>query len=167
MDRGDFAAGESLLAGGPPDHPGLARLRGQLALRRRQGEAAARQFRIAIAADPTDRLALQGLGTALQMLGRADAARPHLEAARRHDALWALVARAATAEGENDPHLPHQLGMACAAIGRNLEARAWLRLAVRKDPLDAEGQKALFRLEHTPECRSATKELGGPSGADG
>jgi tetratricopeptide (TPR) repeat protein len=167
MDRGDFAAAESLLAGGPDDHPGLARLRGQLALRRRQGEAAARQFRIAVAADPTDRLALHGLGTALGMLGQSEAARPYLEAARRHDALWALVARAATTEGENDPHLPRQLGIACAAIGRNLEARAWLRLALRRDPLDAEGQKALYRLEHPPECRSTTKDHREPIREDG
>ncbi len=150
MDRGDFAAAEPLLAGGPAENPGLARLRGQLALRRRQGEAAARQFRIAVAADPTDRLALQGLGTALEITGQAEAARTYKEAARRHDALWALVARAATTEGEKDPHLPHQLGMACAATGRNLEARAWLRLAVRRDPLDSESQRALSQLEHGP-----------------
>ena len=155
MDRGEFAAAESLLAGGPDRDPGLARLRGQLALRRRAGEDAARQFRIAVAADPTDRLALHGLGTALGMLGQADTARPHLEAARRHDALWALVARAATTEGENDPRLPHQLGMACAAVGRNPEARAWLRLAVRRDPLDPESQKALFQLEHGPHAAQA------------
>ncbi len=114
MDRGDFAAAESLLASGPGDHPGLARLRGQLALRRRDGAAAVGQFRIAVAADLTDRLAQHGLGTALVMLGQADAARPYLEAARRHDNLWALVARAATAEGENDPQMPRQLGLAHA-----------------------------------------------------
>jgi tetratricopeptide (TPR) repeat protein len=165
MDRGALAAAESLLAGGPADHPGLARLRGQLALRRRDGEAAVRQFRIAIAADPIDRLALHGLGTALGMLGHPDAARPYLEAARRHDALWALVARAATSEGENDPRMPHELGMACAAIGRNLEARAWLRLAVRRDPLDSEGQKALFQLEHAPIGRTTEgAEHGGKTG---
>ena len=62
MDRGDFAAAEALLAGGPDDHPGLARLRGQLALQRREGEAAARQFRIAVAADPTDRLPCRAWG---------------------------------------------------------------------------------------------------------
>jgi predicted Zn-dependent protease len=155
MDWGDLPAAESLLAGGPEDHPGLARLRGQLALRLRDGEAAARQFRIAIAADPTDRPAQHGLGTALGMLGRTEEARPYLEAARRHDALGALVARAATTEGENDPRMPHQLGMACAAIGRNLEARAWLRLAVRRDPLDAEGQRVLFQLEHGQPARAA------------
>ena len=58
------------------------------------------QYRIAIAADPTDRQAQHGLGTALGMLGRTEEARPYLEAARRHDALGALVARAATTEGE-------------------------------------------------------------------
>ena len=155
MGRGDFAASESLLADGLDDHPGLARLRGQLALHRRDGEAAVRQFRIAVAADPTDRLALQGLGTALGMLGRDADARSYLEAVRRHDALWALVARAATTEGENDPRLPHRLGMACAAIGRNLEARAWLKLAVRRNPGDSDGQRALFQLEHAPRPPSA------------
>jgi tetratricopeptide (TPR) repeat protein len=163
MDRGDLAAAESLLAGGREDHPLLARLRGQLALRRRDATAAIGHFRIAIAADPLDRLALSGLGTALLMAGRGEAARPYLEAARRHDALWALVARAATTEGENDPRLPHQLGMACAAVGRNAEARAWLKLAIRRDPLDAEGHQALFELEHGPAARAAGGPVIGPA----
>lgn len=158
MDRGDLARAEAMLSGGPADHPGLARLRGQLALRRRQGEAAARAFRVAVDADPTDRLALHGLGTALSMLGRPDEARPYLEAARRHDHLWALVARAATAEGEQDPKMPRQLGLACLAIGRKLEARAWLRLAVGRDPGDAESQKVLYQLDHPPPIATA----GGP-----
>ena len=149
MDRGDLAGAEAMLAGGPGDHPGLARLRGQLALRRRDGAAAARQFRIAVAADPTDRLALHGLGTALSTIGRPDEARPYLEAARRHDRLWALVARAATDEGEQDPVMPRELGLACAAIGRNLEARAWLQLAVRRDGADDESRKALRQLERS------------------
>ncbi len=148
MDRGDFAGAEALLAEGPRDDAQLARLRGQLALRRRDGAAAVEQFRIALAGDPIDRLALSGLGTALGLLGRTAEARPYLDAARRHDDLWKLVARAATAEGEHDPKLPGQLGMGCAAVGRNQEARAWLRLAISRDPLDAESQRALFALEH-------------------
>jgi tetratricopeptide (TPR) repeat protein len=168
MDRGDFAAAESLLAEGPEDDPGLARLRGQLALRRRDGHAAQRQFRIALAADPIDRVALSGLGTALGMLGRTAEARPYLEAARRHDDLWKLVARAATAEGEHDSKLPHQLGMACAAVGRNQEARAWLRLAISRDPLDAESQQTLFELEHGAASRSTPGQRAGPAArADG
>src|SRR5207237_6907039 len=92
-------------------------------------------------------------------LGAVDSAQPYLEAAQRHEKLWHLVARAATAEGERDPKLPHQLGMACAAIGRNQEARAWLKLAIQRDPLDAEGQQTLFELEHGAAARSA----GGPN----
>src|SRR5262249_45214745 len=86
----------------------------------------------------------------LRSIGQADAAPPYLAAAQRHEHLWHLVAKAAMDEGERDPTLPHQLGMACAAVGRNQEARAWLKLAIQRDPLDAEGQQTLFALEHGP-----------------
>jgi hypothetical protein len=86
-------------------------------------------------------------GAALRLVGDAGAAQPYIEAAGRHDALWHLVARASTSEGERDPKMPRQLGMACAAAGRH-QARAWLRLAIDRDPLDAEGQRALVGLEH-------------------
>jgi predicted Zn-dependent protease len=154
MDRSDFPTAESLLADGPKDDPQLARLRGQLALRRRDAAAAEEHFRIALAADPIERVALSGLATALEMLGRTAEAKRYLQAARRHDDLWKLVARAATTEGEHDPKLPRQLGVACAAAGRNQEARAWLRLAISRDPLDNESQQALFDLEHGPAQRS-------------
>ncbi len=158
IDRGNLAAAESQLAEGTDDDPQLARLRGQLALRRRDGAAAVGHFRIALAADPIDRQALAGMGTALGLIGRPEAARPYQDAARRHDDLWKLVSRAATTEGERDPKLPHELGMACAAIGRNQEARAWLRLAIGRDPLDAESQQTLFKLEHGPPPRAAGKD---------
>jgi tetratricopeptide (TPR) repeat protein len=154
MDRGDFPSAESLLAAGPHDDPQLARLRGQLALRHRDGAAAEQHFRIALAADPIDHVALSGLATALELLGRTAEAGRYLHAARRHDDLWKLVARAATTEGEHDPKLPRQLGMACAAAGRNQEARAWLRLAISRDPLDSESQQTLFELEHGSAQRS-------------
>jgi tetratricopeptide (TPR) repeat protein len=147
MARGDFARAESLLNEGPSDHPELARLRGQLALRRRDGSTALHHFQIAHRSQPFDHMTLTGLGTALRMIGQPDAARPYLEAARRHEDVWALVARAATPEGERDPSLPRQLGMACAAIGRASEARAWLKLAIRNDPLDESSQRMLFDLE--------------------
>jgi hypothetical protein len=38
--------------------------------------------------------------------------------------------------------------MACAAAGRHQDARAWLRLAIDRDPLDAEGRRTLFGLEY-------------------
>ena len=155
MARGDFGSAESQLANGPIDHPELARLRGQLALRRRDGAAAVRHFRIAHRASPLDHMTLLGLGTALRMVGRIEEARPYLEAARRHEDVWALVARAATIEGEHDPKLPRQLGMACAAIGRVHEARAWLKVAIERDPLDTLSQQALFDLEHGTTVRAA------------
>ncbi len=166
--RGDFASAESLLADGPLDHPELARLRGQLALRRRDGPTALRHLRIAYRADPLDHMTLSGLGTALRMVGQAEEARPYLEAARRHEDVWALVARAASAEGERDPKLPHQLGMACAAIGRAQEARAWLKLAIERDPLDALSQQKLFDLEHGTTSRSAGTggQTGDPAATD-
>jgi predicted Zn-dependent protease len=165
MDRGDFAAAESLLAEGRDDDPLLAPLRGQLALRRRDGPAAVRYYRIALAADPIDRAALSGLGTALCLVGQVGAAQPYLEAAGRHDDLWRLVARAATADGERDPKLPRQLGMACAAAHRYQEARAWLMLAIQRDPLDAESQRTLFDLAHDAPARSAAQQRSATHGA--
>jgi hypothetical protein len=93
-------------------------------------------------------VALSGLSTSLRLVGDASAAQSHITAASRHDAIWHLVARASTNEGERDPKLPHQLGMACAAAGRHQDARAWLRLAIDRDPLDAEGRRTLFGLEY-------------------
>jgi tetratricopeptide (TPR) repeat protein len=159
IDRGDFAAAASLLGDGPDDHPKLALLRGQLALRRRDGHAAVHHFRIALAKGPVDRAALAGLGTALRLVDKPEEARRHLHAAQLHDGLWALVARAATAEGERDPELPRKLGMACAAIGRTQEARAWLKLAVKHDPLDERTQELLFELERGAPLHSTGRSL--------
>ena len=110
MDRGDFSTAESLLARDDGSSHDLARIRGQLALYRGDGRAAVRLFRVAVAADPVDRVALQGLGTALRKVGDVESAQPYLEAARRHDELWQLVARAATPDGENDPRMPRSTG---------------------------------------------------------
>jgi predicted Zn-dependent protease len=163
IERGDFAGTETILSQTPGDHPTLARLRGQLALHRRDGGEAARQFRIALCGDPLDRSAASGLGTALRLAGKREEAQPYLDAVRQHDALWALVARAATAAGERDPQLPAQIGAACAAIGRKHEARAWLKLAVERDPLNTQAQAALFDLEHGKRIQS-TSSL--PAAAD-
>jgi hypothetical protein len=94
------------------------------------------------------------------LVGQADAAQPYLELAGRHDELWRLVARASTAEGERDPKLPHQLGMACAAAHRYHEARAWLKLAIQHNPLDAVSQRTLFELEHDGLAIDRTPDTG-------
>jgi hypothetical protein len=40
------------------------------------------------------------------------------------------------------------LGAACEAVHRLPEARAWYNLAVQANALDAEAQKALYRLRY-------------------
>ncbi|MEI4902465.1 hypothetical protein Q8G48_28410, partial [Klebsiella pneumoniae] len=69
LDRGDFEAAAALLAEGPGDHPAVARLRGRFGLLRHDAPAAIRAYQVVLAADPFDRSALFGLGTALKMVG--------------------------------------------------------------------------------------------------
>ena len=145
LDRGEIAAAEDLLAKGPKEHPRLARLRGRLALVRRNGSAAVRWFRRAAAAEPDDRDTLVGLGQALRLVGDEAAAVPILRRAADLQTLHNLLVRVA-----NQPDLPPatlcELAAACEAVGRAPEARAWYRLAIAADPLNSRAQQALFRL---------------------
>jgi tetratricopeptide (TPR) repeat protein len=165
LDRGAMQQAECLLAAGPDDHAGLARVRGQLALGRGDPGRAAQHFRLALAAAPDDRAVLGALGTALRLAGDPRRARPYLDAARRHDALTPLIAEAATRAGARDPKLPARLGAACEAAGRLAEARAWYRRAIAHDPLDPGAQRALLRLGRGPlgGARSGRDPAGGPT----
>ncbi|MFO0908373.1 MAG: tetratricopeptide repeat protein [Isosphaeraceae bacterium] len=147
LDRNDEAAVEAILDRGPSDHAELARIRGRLALAKQDVQAALRAFRLAYKSDPDHRDSIAGLGQSLAMTGDTKAAAPYLAAARNHDALGTLMQRAATEAGRSDPALLRALGSACEAIHRIPEARAWYELAIRGNPLDAESQKALFRLK--------------------
>src|SRR5262249_11839625 len=137
---------ERLLALGRRDDPELARLRGRLALWRRDAPSAVRQFRIAYAADPENRDTIYGLASALLLIGDQQAVEPLRQAAGNLARLNALVQRAGTAQGRRDPTLMRQIGAACATLHRDAEARAWYKLAIARDPLDAQAQRALFRL---------------------
>ena len=66
---------------------------------------------------------------------------------------------------DRDVELFRKLGEACASDGRPDEARAWLALALAHDPLDAEAQRALFRLR-AGAGRVETQATTGPSAAD-
>jgi Flp pilus assembly protein TadD len=147
LDRGDAAAAEALLAEGPEDHPALARYRGRLALMRGDIPGALRHLRAAYAVQPDDRDTVFLLGNALTQSGDADAARPFLEAAKDYDRLSTLVQRAAVPGAARDPDLQRALGAACEAVGRLPEARAWYKLAIGLEPLNPEGQRALYRVE--------------------
>jgi tetratricopeptide (TPR) repeat protein len=146
FDAHDSDRADQFLAGGPVDHPGLAALRGQLALSRGDAREAVHLLRIAAAAQPDDRATLSALATAQRLAGDEVGAKAQLEMTRRHAAVSTLIKLAATPSGPRDPTLPARLGAACEAAGRLAEARAWYRLAIARDPLDTGPQQALFRL---------------------
>lgn len=149
LDRQDHEEAGRLLTLGPRDQPLLARLRGTLALGRRDVAEALANFRIAYAADPENRQAIFGLIAALELSRDNKAAEPLRELARRVDRLNSLIQRAAVPQARGDAELMRQLGEACAALNRKEEARAWYKLAIGRDPLDALAQQALFRLNGT------------------
>lgn len=146
LDRGDLDAVEAELSGPPDDHPGLARLRARMALARGEPAAAVGHFRLALAADPRDHATKHGLALALEAAGAADEAAELRRALERHNELGELLVRAKSRRDLDGSGLPLEIGRACVAAGRPLEARAWLRLAIADDPLDAEAQGILHEL---------------------
>jgi tetratricopeptide (TPR) repeat protein len=146
IDRGDLRAAEGLLTKGPEDDPALARLRGRLALLHGKAEDAIRHFRAADAAEPNHRDTLIGLAQALQLAGQTEEGKAYARRVRDHDQTTALVQKSVTPEGHADATMYVRLGRAYAKIGRLPEARAWLKLAIQRDPLDAEAQQALHQI---------------------
>jgi tetratricopeptide (TPR) repeat protein len=146
LDRQDNVEAERLLALDRGDEPILACLRGRQALARGDARAAVQHFRIAYAADPGDHETLFGLRAALELLGDEGETKPVREAARNLDRLNTLLQRARTKESRVNPDLMREFGTACADLHRDGEARAWLELAIAKNPLDTQAQQLLFRL---------------------
>jgi len=146
LDRGAVDSARNLLDDGPADYPALARLRGRLSLARGDGNAVG-QFRAALMRDPDDRDTLFGLGQALRVAGKPDAAQPYLQAARDRDQLESLIENARSLSRREDPHVLRAIGDACRSVGRLDQARAWYRLALSHDPADPDLQKRLFELD--------------------
>jgi tetratricopeptide (TPR) repeat protein len=146
LDRGDEAKAESLLGGGPRVHLKLALLRGRMAIARGEDKAAVAAFRDAIAAEPNNRDAVFGLAHALQRVGDPEA-KHYLDLSARHERLGTLVQRAANLGSEKNVALIHDLGAACADVGRIAEARAWYSIAIKLNPFDSVAQQALYRLK--------------------
>jgi tetratricopeptide (TPR) repeat protein len=146
IDRGAADDARRLLEEGPAEHPGLARLRGQLALAR--GDMAALDhFRAVLAKLPDDRDALFGAGQSLRLAGKSAEGEPYLEAARARDHLEWRIQNARSSFERDDPKVLSALGDACRAVGRLPEAQGWYRLALARDPLAADLQKRLFELD--------------------
>ena len=145
--RNDLPALDRLLAQGPVDHAELARVRGRLALFRRDPSAALEQFQIARKHDRFDRPTTSGLATALTMLGRAGEAEPLNGEVQRFDQLGALISKASVNPDQVEPSAARAIGLLLAAMGRTAEARAWLKPAIAGDPLDRQAHQALYRLD--------------------
>lgn len=146
LEEGEAEAASRVLAGAPGTHGGVARLRGQFAMGRGDAIEAIRQFEIARRAEPDRRETASNLSRALLVAGQVEEAKSHLAAVGAYDRLATLLLRAEAEAGARDRELLLQLGEACRDVGRMPEARAWLTLAIRLDPLDREAQEALFRL---------------------
>ncbi len=146
LDRGAVDAARNLLDAGPPDQPALARLRGRLSLAEGDGNAV-RHYRAALTGDPDDRDTLFGLGQALRLAGKPDAAQPYLRAARDRDQLESLIENARSLSRRDDARVLQAIGDACRSLARLHQARAWYRLALSRDPADPDLQKRLFDLD--------------------
>ena len=127
IDRHQEAKADELLASVPPDDPTLAKLRGRLAIARRDGPTAVRCFRLAYAQSPDDRDAVLGLANALTIIGDHKSAAPLRELARKFELLNSLVQRAAVPAERNDPRLVHDLAppLPPAAIPKPAVGTGW------------------------------------------
>ena len=163
IDRHQDDKAEQLLASGPAGDPRLAKLRGRLALARRDAPTALRCFQLAYAHAPEDRDALLGLVNALTMIGDDKPAALLRETAKNFELVNSLVQRAAIPKERENPKLLRDLGAACAAAGRDPEARGWYRLAIARDPLDVESQQALFQIENRDRSPNPTPIRDGES----
>jgi tetratricopeptide (TPR) repeat protein len=155
MDRQQEDQAEELLKQGPPDDPELARLRGRSALARRDGEAALRFYKIAYDHEPANRDAVFGLIHAYELVGQPAKAVPLRREAEALEAFNSLIQRMSTPDGRGDPAIIDKAARACARAGFIPEARAWLNLAIARDPLNSAAQQALFRFneQHPPDPR--------------
>jgi tetratricopeptide (TPR) repeat protein len=161
LDRGAVDVATRLLADGPADHPALARLRGRLALARGD-RAAVEYYQAALAADPDDRDTLFGLAQALRIAGQPQAAAPFRQAAGDRDHLELLIQNARALSRRTDPAVLRDLGDACRTLNRLPQAQAWYRLALARNPADAELQKRLLEMDRALAHDSPATDFGQP-----
>jgi tetratricopeptide (TPR) repeat protein len=146
FEHGRFDEATALLQDTPADHPKLARIRGRVSLMRGDVAAAIRYFQDALTEEPYDRVALSELGKVLSLKGDNSGAESYLARARGLDTLYNLLNRVRQPDRENQASDLTQFGRACESAGLLIEARGWFLLAIDRNPLDAEAQRALQRL---------------------
>jgi tetratricopeptide (TPR) repeat protein len=147
FNLGRMDQAEQLLAlAASKSHPRIARIRGEIALRRHDSDAAIAHFQEAQTAEPYDRVAPMLLAQAYRLKGDVTAATAILERLKPLNRLYNLIIRVKSPKGENRVTPLAELGSACEAAGLLVEAESWYRLAVLADPLDSTAQKGLHRI---------------------
>jgi tetratricopeptide (TPR) repeat protein len=157
FNLGRYEDAERLLASAPAGHPRISRIRGELAMRRHDLDAAIQHFQDALSAEPYDRVSPMQLAQALRLKGDVVAADAHVERVRRLNRVYNLIVRVRSPKHENQVSDLAELGKACEDAGLTDEARGWYGLAIATNPLDGSAQQGLHRLgRSTDGSRSST-----------
>jgi tetratricopeptide (TPR) repeat protein len=146
FNRGRYAEAERLLAGAPGHHPRLARIRGEMALRRHDLDSAIAHFNEALSDEPYDRVSPMQLAQALKLKGQAAAAKRYLDRVGKLNKVYNQIVKIRNPEKGNAISDLGELGKSCEDAGLLDEARGWYTLAIAMNPVDSESQKALARL---------------------
>ncbi len=146
FNRGFMEEAERLLEKAPANHPRTARIRGEIALRRHDVDAAIKYFKEALTGEPYDRVSPMHLAQALQLKGDRNSATVYLDRVQRLNKVYSLIIRVRAPNRENDVSDLAELGKACEEAGLTEEARGWYTLAITMNPLDTDAQQALARL---------------------
>jgi tetratricopeptide (TPR) repeat protein len=146
FELGRFDEAERLLATAPIDHPRVARIRGEMALRRRDLDGAIKHFRAALSAEPYDRVSPMQLAQALRLKGDIGTAEAYVERVRRLNRVYNLIVRVRSPKRANQPPDLAELAKACEEAGLIDEARGWYGLAIDANPVDSSAQQGLRRL---------------------
>jgi tetratricopeptide (TPR) repeat protein len=146
FNRGRYDEAERLIAGAPERHPRLARIRGEMALRRHDIDGAIRHFKQALSDEPYDRVSPMQLAQALRLKGDKAAADAYLAGVQRLNKVYNQIVKVRNPSQGNAISDLAELGKSCEEAGLLEEARGWFTLAISVNPLDAEAQRSLARL---------------------
>jgi tetratricopeptide (TPR) repeat protein len=149
FNLGRYEEAERLLDHAPTGHPRISRIRGEMALRRHDLDAAIRHFRDALSAEPYDRVSPMQLAQALRLKGDTAAADAYVERVRKLNRVYNLIVRVRSPRRENQVSDLAELGKACEEAGLLDEARGWYARAIAVNPLDTTSQQGLHRLART------------------
>jgi tetratricopeptide (TPR) repeat protein len=146
LNKGDVDRAITMLQSAHGQNPRLARLRGQAALMKGDAAGAVAHFKDALQNEPYDRAALAELAKALTITGDKAAAESVINRVRKFDDVYNLINRVSQMNRETAESELGALGQACDAAGLTDEAIGWYNLAIARNPLDAESQRALQRI---------------------